>query len=213
MIRAVLVVAIALALFVGAETRTVSPDADRRRAHDAPDGGYLPIQPRVLASAAGVSPDVMTAARIIRSEAGTGIEAEQIAVVMVALTQSAHLLGHALGEGDLTTAVTRGKTGDGYYGAQDAPGRWISTRQEPTAADLALARRILTGEFSDNTGGARRFLHVASQDAAHARKPATNRPSAEVIAKWVGEGFEPRQVPGVSPGRFLVFVYHYGGLA
>ena len=178
-----------------------------QRGRDAPDGGYLAVPPTQIAAEAGVDVDVMTGGRIIRSEAGGAHENERAATLWVALNQVRRW------ETSLTEGACRGNKGPGYYGAQNAGGRWISTRQSAHADDLALADSIVsTGYPNDPTGGATKFLHVSAQEALHERDPARYKAAAAVIADWLADGYQPREVPPVSPARFLVFV-RGGGLA
>jgi hypothetical protein len=198
----VLVGVLVVALLVGGQT-VIDPD-DKTPAvfgREAPDGGFLAIAPSELANAAGVAVDVYTGARIIRSEAGSAHENERAAVLWVALNQCARW-----GVG-LTDGACRGSKGGGYYGAQNAGGRWISTRLAPTADDLQLADSIVNAGFPpDRTDGATKFMHVATQTALHRRDPDRYKAPEVVIADWRADGYEPREVPPVSPQRFLVFV-------
>jgi hypothetical protein len=167
--------------------------------YPAPDGGTQPVLPSTIAAKVGLPVDVYSAARVAASEAGTGSEAEKAAVIWVAINQCRHL-GKSL-----TAGVCSGK-GAGLYGAQNAGSRWISTRLDPTATDVDIAQRVLAGKLPDNTGGARKFLHPATQDAL-AKKAAKGygKTAAVVIADWEAEGFRAQSVPGVPSSRFLVF--------
>jgi hypothetical protein len=49
-------------------------------------------------------------------------------------------------------------------------------------------------------------MHVATQTALHRRDPDRYKSPEVVIADWRADGYEPREVPPVSPSRFLVFV-------
>jgi hypothetical protein len=173
-----------------------------RKLTDAPivEGAVGTVTPAALARQASLPVDVYTAARIAASEAGNRSELEQAAVIWVARNQARHL------KKDLTSAATMGKTGAGFYGSQSAGGRWIATSKDPTEAHAAIALAVLGGEIPDPTGGARRFFHVASQDALNRRDPAKWRPSAAIVDKWRGEGFSPRKVGSIPTSEFLVFV-------
>jgi hypothetical protein len=191
---------------------TVIPERPRsgvKLGPDAPEHGVLDADPFVLATQhAGVHVDVYTAARIVESEAGdAAADAERIAVVWVARNEVARRLGRPPGFEEFTRVVCAGEPGEaGRYGAQDAGGRWISTRRAPERDDVDLAVAIFAGEIPDNTGGATKFFHVATQDALHRRDPGRYRSSADVISKWTREGYEPRTVGSVPASRFLVFV-------
>lgn len=172
---------------------------------DAPDGGVYRVPPADLARLAGLPLDVYTLARVIQSESDSrSSEAERVAIAHVTRNQA-----RVWGE-DLTVAVTRGQEGGrGYYGAQNAGARWISSRFRPSGAAIGLADDVLNGvtrRVPDNTGGAVKFLHVATQLVLHQRDPSRTKHPDVVIADWRRSGFEPREIPGVSPKRFLVFV-------
>lgn len=165
---------------------------------DAPDGGFLAVEPQRLADNARQPLDRYTLGRIVRSEADShSSEAERIAIAWVAVNQ-ARVFGQ-----DVTAAATRGSKGRGYYGAQNAGGRWISTRFAPGTADFALARSVLAKEVRDPTGGATKFIHVATEDALHAREPAKYKTAQEVLNGWLASGYVLRAIPGVSPSRFV----------
>lgn len=173
---------------------------------EAPDGGYTTAEPKTLATKAGVSLEIYTAGRVLASEAASGSEAERIATLWCVVNEA------RARKQTIYKLATGGTKGAGFFGAQNAGGRYVSTRRDPTTADIALATRILGGELTDPTGGARRFISPAGQDALAARgQKGYTKTAEDIFAKWGAEGWQRRTVAGVDPYHFVVFV-KVGGL-
>lgn len=185
---------------------------------DAPSGKWLPVSPRKLADRAGVHVDTYTTAAIMRSEAGSGPEAERIAVAWVAKNAAKR------GGRSVTAYATRArvpvikmvngkpvKTGKwkdgksaGFYGPQNIEARKVSTRLAPRTRDIELATEIANGEHPDPTGGATNFIHPKAQSALVGKK-GYRLGTQKIIDRWrVKYGLHPRKVPGAP--RLLVFV-------
>jgi hypothetical protein len=166
--------------------------------HVAPKGGFVDVPPETIAAEVGVYVDYYSLARCIGSESsGSSPDAERLAIAWCVVNQCRQW------GTTITAGVCRGKTGAGFYGAQDAPGRWISTARDPSAADLELATAVLNGQRADNTGGATKFFHADSQAALHVKDPAKYKTPEAVIAAWGKEGYVVVDV-GVSRDRFVV---------
>jgi len=154
--------------------------------------------PEALARGRGVAdPNAYALARVIRSEVGG---APLIAQIGVAWT----VLNHARDVGRSVLAVVTRATnkagdavGDGFFGTQGGSGgtRYVSSSQDPTDDDLAIAAGAIAGDPADPTGGAVNF----DSPASYGVQAGTAAAGADDFAQnRQAEGKELVTLPGVS---------------
>lgn len=190
--------------------------------------GWVQTPPRELARQAGqtlgmpgpLDIEVYSLARAIGSETGGEASALEKAAIGWTVVNRASRRGWTL----LHLATNTGDYGDrGLYGSQEH-GRVMSTARDPTDADVYVATMILSGEWTDMTGGSTMFLGPAAQRSLHRQCPADDtgrclqppstcrspsgrvfqscyRSYEAVLAKWRSEGMEPVAVAGIDPER------------
>lgn len=153
--------------------------------------GIVPGNPATLASAAGGSLVSYSLARLMASEAGGQPEAVKVAVAWAAKNEAAR---RGITVADLLLGAEK------KYARQTVKGRYASTGQPPTAADVTLANRVAAGLVPDPTGGATNWDSPRVQDRLLASGTRGYRKtSAEVAAARRAEGFTLVTLPGVDP--------------
>ena len=153
--------------------------------------GAVPGKPVDLAAAAAVSLDVYALGRAIASEASILAEVAKVAVAWACRNEAAR---RGVSVGKLLTCA------EDIFAVQSyGRGRYASTAQPPTVADLELARRVTLGVVADPTGGATRWDSPRAQRALLARSAAGySKTPEQVAASREAEGFELVTLPGVD---------------
>jgi hypothetical protein len=158
-------------------------------AYAGPDG-FVPGSPATLATEVGVELGVYALARLISSEAGGLPEAGRAGVAWAAVNEARRR----------KISVFKLLGGDeAKFARQNVGGRFASTAEPPSRADLELAQAVLAGALPDPTGGATRWDSPRAQRALLAKKAKGYRKTPEDIARSrVAEGFEVVGVAGID---------------
>lgn len=145
--------------------------------------------PVATAQQAGLPVDIYALARVVASEAGAQPRIVQIAVAWVVVNEARRL----------KKAIYKVAAGpDGLLGAQNTGGEFVSTRLEPNAAHVAVAKAVHTKIEADPTGGALHFDSPRAQRALVARgAPNYTKTPEQVAARRIAGGMELVTLPGV----------------
>jgi spore germination cell wall hydrolase CwlJ-like protein len=159
------------------------------KAPAGPDG-LVAADPNALAKQAGTSLDVYALARMIASEHPSGTNAVKVAVACV-------VLNYARKRGVSVSALLLAP--QGRFGRQNV-GKYAATGNDPTAEEIEIARRVLSGGVLDPTGGAVQFDSPRAQRAALARGVKGYKKTPEDVARQrIAEGKVAVTVPGIDP--------------
>jgi len=176
------------------------------RPHVLNDRKFVDARPSGLAENAGVSLDEYSLASCMQSE-----ESSRAGRVAVGWAVRNYCRKHRCSVSEqLLKSVRRGRRhpSHGHFGSNEAPGKWASTANPPTAATLLLAREILSGrpEIPDPTGGSSAWDNPELQNKKHAEDPLTYTKDADdVTVDRIAAGGEEVRVPGVPKTRFWRF--------
>jgi hypothetical protein len=176
------------------------------RLHVLNDRKFVDARPSGLADNAGVSLDVYALASAMQSE-----ESSRPGQVAVGWAVRNYCRQHRCSVADqLLKSVRRGKrhSSHGHFGSNEAPGKWASTAQPPTATTLLLAQEILSESprIPDPTRGASAWYNPELQNKKHAEDPKTYTKDADDVAvDRLAAGGEEVRVPGVAGTRFWRF--------
>lgn len=182
------------------QARAAEADAGMRSAfanHRENAAHFVPVDPAVLAQAAGVSIEIYALASMAASEAGGENRQSQIAVMWAAKNHArargesiSRLLlrcGHNAVKGDPKSFQPY--DGNGFFGRGH---RYAVTHRPPTAQGLADAKEVFAGVTPDLTGGATRF-DTADPALEDVEQVTANRQAA---------GLEAYGIEGVDGFRF-----------
>jgi hypothetical protein len=141
--------------------------------------------------------DAYALARAIQSEEGNASEAVRAAVGWAVVNMANR-------HGVSVTALV--KQNSGAYSGQGAGANWyVSTAQEPTAANQALASLIIAGSIPDNTDGATNFDSPRAQRALLGRRPDYTRTPEQVADGRRASGLRLVLVPGTPEEDFRLW--------
>jgi spore germination cell wall hydrolase CwlJ-like protein len=141
--------------------------------------------------------DSYALARAIQSEEGTKSEAIRTAVGWAVVNM-------ANKHGVSVTALV--KQNSGNYSGQGAGANWyVSTAQEPSPANQALASLIIAGEIPDPTQGATNFDSPRAQRALLGRRPDYTRTPEEVADSRRASGLRLVLVAGTPEEEFRLW--------
>ena len=177
------------------------------RLHVLNDRKFVDANPEGLARAAGVPLDVYALASAMQSEERTRIGRIAIGCAIRNFCRK-HRVSVAR---QLLKAIDRhGKkrTGHGYFGSQELPGKWAATSKAPSAETTILASQILMDRspIVDPTQGATAWDAPELQDKKHKEDPATyTKDSKQVAADRIAAGGRAVAVDGIPHTRFWVF--------
>lgn len=193
------VVIIVAAFFLSAPAKRVVERVKEGKVvgrHSLGADGLVKEDPAALAAAAGYPLTVYALASMLTSEGGSGPYEELRARAWVAVNDSRK----APFSGNLVRCLTYRRDYSGQrFGEQGAYRGRYATSKAPTERTLEIARKVLSGELADNTGGAVKFVDINS----FGRQPGT-RTYPVVAAEWAREGLRPFSVNGARPD-FVVF--------
>jgi hypothetical protein len=144
--------------------------------------------PYSLAEEVGVDPNTYALARVIRSEAGALDELAKLSVAYVVFNEARNR------DIDVLELVTRPQ---GFFGAQNAGGKFVSTRLDPYELDVTIAKSV--GITLDPTNGATRFDSPKAQRALLARSEKGYNFTPEEIAESRSKKFHEVAVAGLDP--------------
>lgn len=192
----------ALALVVAI---VVAPATGMALTHVVGTDGWVLADPRQLAAAAGVSPNVYALASMMTSEAGDN------AVLQAAVGWAAKNKAERVGV-SLLRLLTRAGRNDGsgtfvahessgFFGPQNVGPRYASTRKAPTKAALAIAEQISNEDITDPTDGCTQFDAPSAQDSFLGRVAGYVKDAAQ-IAEERSKNAEIVMLPGITSTRF-----------
>jgi hypothetical protein len=162
---------------------------------DRVDGsGVVPGDPEKLARAAGATLDEYALARCMESE-----ESSEPARTAIGWTVRNAATRQSI---SIASLLLRGNTlSKGKFGAQST-GKWAATSKPPTSATLALAKKVMSKQVPDPTGGATQWDAPKAQAALHARDPGKYKTPEEIAQIRQAAGSVMVMVPGVLSTRF-----------
>lgn len=141
--------------------------------------------------------DSYALARAIQSEEGRASEAVRTAVAWAVINM-------ANKRGVSVTALV--KQNSGAYSGQGAGANWyVSTAQEPTAENQALASLIIAGSVPDPTQGATNFDSPKAQRALLGRRPDYTRTPEQVAEERRASGLRLVLVAGTPEEDFRLW--------
>jgi hypothetical protein len=174
-----------------------------KRVTNAPAGadGVVRRAPGDLAREAGVALPVYALARMLRSEHGSEAEHVKVAVGWAAVNQA------RARKTTIEKLLLSGRTksggassSDGLFGAQYT-GKYATTAVDPTAVDVEIAGKVLSGVVADPTFGATQFDSPKAQAAAGKRGVPGYTKTAAQIAAARAKGSDLVVVNGIDPNH------------
>ena len=193
------------ALVVGAATLFRRGPTIETRLHVLNAQKFVEADPKGLAANAGVALDVYALASAMQSEESS--DAGRLAVGC-AIRNAAKRSRVSIAT-KLLAAVKKGKRypSHGYFGSQEAPGKWAATSKPPTAKTLQMAADIVANRVADPTRGAVQWDAPEAQNRMHKSNPETYPlDAAGVKTKRIAGRAREVWVPGVPHTRFWTYV-------
>ena len=193
------------ALVVGATALLRRGPTIETRLHVLNAQKFVAADPKGLAVNAGVSLDVYALASAMQSEESSDAGRKAVGCAIRNAAKRSRISVAA----KLLAAVKKGKRypSHGYFGSQEAPGKWAATSKPPTAKTLQMAADILANRVSDPTQGAVQWDAPEAQDRRHKEDPQTYPKDSQMVkTARIAAGAREVLVPGVPHTRFWTYV-------